>query len=332
MGTTTSLRILSADDVRAALPMAEAIQSMRDAFTQLHRGDAHIPQRGHLDVPNTSGMTLTMPGVMTNPTRIGWKLLTIYPENPGRGRPFVHGVVVMFDPKTGRPAGLIEAGTLTALRTGAASGLATKYLARRGARSVAILGSGTQARTQLEAVCCVRKICDARVYSRTRAHAARFAKEMVRMPDTPDRIHVASSAAVAADGADIVCTATTATVPILGAGDVAPGTHINAVGSYTPDMKELGPALIHGATVVVDSREAALAESGELMAAVGGGLVDPDGLLELGEIVTGDHPGREHSGQITIFKSVGLAVQDLCAADRALRRAQRLGLGGVVPL
>ncbi len=327
------MKILSAPDVRAALPMSDAIDAMREAFAAVSGGGggADVPLRTHIDLPGDRGATLTMSAVTRSPVRLGTKLLTLFPGNPGRDLPFIQGLVVMFDEATGRPSGLLEGMTLTALRTGAASGLATDLLARPDGSRVAIIGSGTQARTQLEAMCCVRPIEQVAVYSRTPANAAGFAEEMNGRLNLLSPIHVAATAAEAADGADIICTATNAYVPVLASADVAAGAHVNAVGSFTPDMQELDMELLSRARIVVDQRSAALAEAGELIAAIDAGAVSEEGLIELGDIVSGVHAARERNdgggGGVTVFKSVGLAVQDLCAAARALERATAENIG-----
>jgi ornithine cyclodeaminase len=327
-----TLRILNADDVRAALPMKDAIRAMRDAFTIMSGGEADVPLRTHIALAGPSAASaLFMPAATKSPVRIGAKILTLFPKNPAGGRPFIHGLVLLFNARTGEPEGVLEGTTLTALRTGAASGLATKLLARRNARCVGVIGSGAQARTQLEAVCCVRKITEVRVYSRTRKNAVRFAREMAGREGTPDTIRVVRTATEAADGADIICTATPATRPVLGLGDISRGAHINAIGSYQPQMREIGPALVRRAKVVVDSRDAALAEAGELISCVKDGTIDA-GFVELGEVVTGAQPGRENKDHISLFKSVGLAIQDLCAGEYALRRARRNDIGVEVPM
>jgi ornithine cyclodeaminase/alanine dehydrogenase-like protein (mu-crystallin family) len=176
-------------------------------------------------------------------------------------------------------------------------------------------------------VCCVRPIEQVAVYSRTPANAAAFAEEMKGRLDLPSPIRVAASAAAAADGADIICTATNASAPVLASADVAAGAHVNAVGSYTPDMQELDADLLSRARIVVDQRSAALAEAGELIAAIDAGAVSEEGLIELGDIVSGTRAGRERDDGVTVFKSVGLAVQDLCAAARALERAAAENIG-----
>ncbi len=324
------IRLLTADDVRAALPMAEAIEAMREAFTAVSSGRVVLPLRTHLALQGGDGAMLTMPAATSGPVRLGTKLLTLFPNNPDSGLPFIQGLMVMFDARTGRPTGLLEGTALTAIRTGAASGLATSLLAKADASRVGIIGSGTQARTQLEAVCCARTIEQVAVYSPGGAQP--FAEEMQGVGNVLDTIHVASSAAEVVRDSDIVCTATTASTPVLSSDDVCPGTHINAVGSYTASMQELDPRLLPRARLVVDQVRATLEQAGEVIAAVRKGLIREDELVELGPIVDGARPGRQGRDEITVFKSVGLAAQDLCAAARALQRAEAGDLGVVVEL
>jgi ornithine cyclodeaminase/alanine dehydrogenase-like protein (mu-crystallin family) len=326
------LRLLSAEDVRTVLPMSVAIDAMHEAFRVLAWGEVDVPPRTHLELPHEHGSALFMPAATREPVRVGSKMLTVCAANHDRGLPLVHGVMVMFNTDTGEPDGLLECTTLTALRTGAASGLATALLARSDVSRVAIIGSGAQARTQLEAVCCVRHIEEASVFSRSRDHAEAFAREMGGRPNIPASISVARSAEEAADGAGVICTATTATRPVLGLADLSTGAHVNAIGSHTPEMREIAPGVVHRATVVVDDRNAALAEAGDLIACVNDGSLDPEELIELGEVVTGTQPGRTDNEQVTVFKSVGLAIQDLCAAAAALERASRDGVGTMVEL
>lgn len=326
------LRLLTAQDVRSALPMEEAIAAMRDAFAAVSAGLADVPLRTHIELDGGRGTTLTMPAATREPVRAGSKLLSIFPGNAGRGLPVIQGLVVMFDADTGAPAGLLEGMTLTALRTGAASGLATSMLARPDANRAAIIGSGVQARTQLEAVCAVRRIESVTVYSRTPDHAARFAEQMRGAYGAPDDIAVAASVAEAVRGADVICTATGSTTPSVFGADVSPGTHINAVGSYTPAMQEIDPALVASTNLFVDQVEATLLEAGEVIAAIAAGDLAKEHLAELGHLVNGSRPGRQSEDEVTLFKSVGLAVQDLCAAARALHRADEADIGMQVML
>ncbi|MBI4500441.1 MAG: ornithine cyclodeaminase [Gemmatimonadetes bacterium] len=309
------MRIISAERVRASVGMREAIEAMREAFGQLSAGVARVPVRLRLDA--AAGVTLFMPAYLGRSGDLGAKIVSFYGGNPKRGLPAISAVVMLFDSQTGVPTALMEGGYLTALRTGAASGLATDLLARRDAAVLTIFGAGAQAPTQIEAVRAVRPIREVRIVSRTRQSAERLAKEIkgVEVKVFDDR-----SAAVA--GADVIVTATTSLWPVFDGHDVEPGTHINGVGSYTPEMQEVDGTVIQRAKIVVDSREAALKEAGDLIIPLHQGLIGAEDVgTELGEIVNGTKPGRTSETEITFFKSVGVAVQDVAVARRVLSSA-----------
>jgi ornithine cyclodeaminase len=322
------LRILSAREVREALPMAEAIAAMREAFAMLARGTADIPPRTPVASPEHQAVTLVMPGRVPVRFGLGAKVVSVFPGNAAAGRPVVQGVVVLLDDETGAPAAVLDGTALTAIRTGAASGLATDLLAPPEARSAAIIGAGMQARTQLEAVCTVRRIEDVRVWSRTPERAARLADEMRGQGQVPATVIVVPTAAGAVDGADVICTATSATTPVLFAADVRGGSHLNAIGSFTPEMQEFDPALLREAFVVVDQRAAAREEAGEVIAAVQGGVCRWTDVVELGELLVGARRRGAGEGRVSVFKSVGLAVQDLAAGARLVARVWRSGSAG----
>jgi len=327
------IRILTEEDVRLALPMRETIETMKEAYRQFSAGMASVPLRTRIEVTDQEGVALFMPALLHTTRDLAIKIVSVFPRNTDLELPTIHAVVVAIDPDTGRPLALIEGGSLTAIRTGAASGAATDLLARSGTRQVAIFGSGVQARTQLEAVCAVRDIEAAWVYSIDLEGAQTFAEEMGGVGRIPAQIKVAGEPIEALSAADVICTATTSSTPVFSGRDLRPGTHINAVGAFTPEMQELDEHTVERAYVVVDSRAAALAEAGDLMIPIQKGLIREDHIrAELGEIVSGDAPGRTSDDQITLFKSVGVAVQDAAAAGLALRRAEELGLGQLVEL
>jgi ornithine cyclodeaminase/alanine dehydrogenase-like protein (mu-crystallin family) len=222
---------------------------------------------------------------------------------------------------------------LTALRTGAASGVATDLLARKDARVAAIFGAGAQGRTQLLAVCEVRDIERAWVYDVNPQAAERFAQQMAGKGRVPADLRVASSPAEAVREADVVCTATTSRTPVFADEDLKPGVHVNAVGSFTPEMQEIPGQTVARARIVVCSREVCLAETGDLIIPIREGLItEHDIYAELGEIAAGIKPGRDNAEEITLYKSVGNAVQDVSVARRVIEEAQRLRLGGEVEL
>ena len=312
--------------------MREAIEGMKGAYARLSAGQAIVPLRGRVDVPN-GGVTLVMPGFLEGDHTVAVKIVSVYPDNVQQGLPAIHALVTVIDAQTGVPIALLEGGTLTAIRTGAASGAATDILARENAEIVAIFGSSVQARTQLEAVCTVRQIKDVRVFSLDRAQAKKFAAEMAGQGPIPAAIRVAHNAVDAVRGADIICTATTSSVPVFDGNLLDPGAHVNGVGSFIPTMREVDLATVQRALVVVDSRSAVWAEAGDLIIPLQNGDITENHIhAELGEIVSGKRTGRESADQITFFKSVGVAVQDVAAAGIALKNALAQNLGTVINL
>lgn len=327
------LLILSAADVRRALPMADAIEGMKEAFALLSAGEATLPQRTQLPITEHEGVSLFMPGYLPAAEALAIKIVSVFPRNAERAMPSIHGVVVGLDSETGKPVALLEGGTLTAIRTGAGSGAATDLLARQNATVAAIIGSGVQARTQLEAVCTVRPITEVRVYSPNRENARAFADEMAGRGPVPQDIQVAASADEAVRGAHVVCTATTSPTPVFSGTALSAGSHVNAVGSFRTDMQEVDVETVRRALVVVDSREAAREEAGDLMIPINDGAFGFDHIhAELGELVNGTRSGRANDEQVTYFKSVGVAVQDVISAKIALGNARSLGLGTEIEL
>lgn len=328
------LRVLSQNDVRRAVPMAQAIEIVKRAFAQLSAGKAVVPIRTQLEVARHEGITLFMPAYLQESDDLGVKIVSVFPRNLERGLPTIHALVAVVDAETGCPAAIMDGTYLTALRTGAASGAATDLLARREARVAAVFGAGAQGRTQLEAVCQVRNIEKAWVYDVNREAAEKYAEEMRgRGGRIPADIIVASSPTGAVRKADVICTATTSRTPVFADADLKAGVHINAIGAFTPEMQEVPEETIKRARLVVDSREACWAEAGDLIIPRHKGLISEDDIYaELGEIAAGTKRGRESDEEITFFKSVGNAVQDVSVARKVLEEAGRLGLGLEVEL
>jgi len=325
------LRVLSESDIRAALPMPEAVAVMREAFVELSAGRVTMPTRAHIEVPEHSGTALFMPCFAERFGQIGLKAVNLFDGNAAVGLPRIQGLVCVFDGRTGSPRAVLDGTCLTALRTGAASGAATDALARPEAATVAVFGAGVQGRTQLEAVCAVRGIRTARVFDPAGNAAVAFAREMSAALGI--EVVVAGSPGEAVDGADVVCTATVSRTPVFCDGDLAAGVHINAIGSYKPDVQEVPAETVCRAVVVVDHRESALVEAGDLIVPLRQGAITEAHIhAELGEILAGKTSGRTSESQTTLFKSVGVAVQDLAAASRAVANAERQGLGRIVAL
>jgi ornithine cyclodeaminase/alanine dehydrogenase-like protein (mu-crystallin family) len=326
-----NLRMLSADDVRRALPMAQAVDAMKHAFAQLSSGRAEVPVRLSIEVKAHNGVALFMPAYLADDDQMAIKIVSVYNDNPAQGLPLIHALVVVIDATTGIPRAAMDGTYLTALRTGAVSGAATDLLARPEIRTAAIFGAGAQGRTQLEAVCAVRSIEQAWVFDPDVERSLAYASEMSARLSLP--VNVATSPAEALRMADVICTATTSVAPVYDDADLQPGVHINAVGAYTPHMQEIPAETVIRAKVVVDHTESSMAEAGDLIIPIQQGRFSQDRIYaELGEIAAGLKPGRETAGEITLFKSVGVAVQDVAAAGRVLAAAERLDLGVNVTL
>jgi ornithine cyclodeaminase/alanine dehydrogenase-like protein (mu-crystallin family) len=325
-----TIRVLTADDVRSAVGMKEAISLMREAFAELTSGKAVVPQRLSLEMPEDKSLALFMPAYSPSKKRYGAKIVSLSDNNPSKGLPFIHGLVMLFDSDTGIPLALMNAESITALRTGAASGLATDLLARKDAETVVILGTGIQARTQLEGVAAVRRLKKAYVYGIVKKESEEFSREMGKKLGL--LVSVAADPGIVAE-ADIICTATTSAVPVFRDSDLKPGVHINGIGSYKPTTREVPSDTIKRAKVVVDSRGAYLKEAGDLIIPMNEGIITRNHVhAELGEIVSGSKAARTTQQEITVFKSVGNAVQDLAVASRVLDVAEKDGLGNTVPM
>ena len=326
-----AILFLSAADVRRALPMREAVEAMKAAFAALSAGQAVVPLRCHMEIPQSQGRLLLMPCHQPAAGLLSLKAVTVFDANPVRGLPRIQALVTLYDACTGQPLAVMDGAAVTALRTGAASGAATDLLARPDSVAVGILGAGVQARSQLEAVCAVRAIRTARVFDACHPAAEAYAREMSAA--TGIEVAAAASAAEAVRDADVVCAATSSRTPVFADADLKPGVHVNGVGSYQPAIQEIPAETVLRARVVVDHRQSALAEAGDLLVPIGQGRYSAGRIAaELGEIVSGQKPGRVSPDEITFFKSVGVAIQDLAAASRILASARRLGLGASVEL
>ncbi len=322
--------ILNAADVRTCLPMPDAIEAMRRAFVALTAGRADVPHRIHLNIPQHEGVSLTMPALVDDDAgaALAVKVVNLFARNAARGLARIQSAVIAMEADTGRPLSLLDGAALTAIRTGAASGLAADLLARKDSHAVALFGAGVQGRTQLQAVCCVRDIRTACVYDTSLEAAGALAEALAGQPGFPADIRPAESPRDALAGADIVLAATTSPAPVFDDADLRDGTHVSAIGSYQPQVREIPPATVVRARVFVDSRPAALEEAGDLILPIREGLITSDHVVaELGELLLGRARGRTAPDEVTFFKSVGVAVQDALAAQAALTRATREGLG-----
>jgi len=328
------MKILTKEDVVRALPMKECIEVMKRGYIALVNGKAEVPLRTRLQIPTQNAVCLFMPAYVREDSgnALTVKIVSLFPGNPDIGLPFIQAAVLVLNPITGVPIALLEGSSLTAIRTGAGSGAATDLLAREDCQIAAIFGAGAQAKTQLEAICTVRSIEQVWLYDTDPKKAISFVSDMRGKSPIPNDIRIAKNADQAISNADIICCATTANSPIFNDSFLKPGVHINAIGSYKPDMQEVPSATIARALVVVDSRSATLSETGDLIKPIHEGLFSEYQIhAELGEIAQGSKSGRTNSTQITYFKSVGLAVQDAMAAQLTLENSNLMNLGLTVP-
>lgn len=325
--------LLSLRDVQSVLTMESCIEAVSQAFAALARGEANMPQRAVIRVPEHKGVFLGMPAFIGGDEPcLGLKAVTVYPENPGKhGLPTTLGTLLLCDPATGKVIAIMDAGYLTAVRTGAASGVATRHLARADAAVCAVFGAGVQARKQLEAVHAVRPLRQAYVLDVSAPARDAFAADMTMLLGVPVAVSDDPQRAVAA--ADIVVTATSSHDPILDGDWLRPGTHVNNIGSHAPDARELDTRTVVRSRFVADLKSANLAEAGDILIPIKEGAVTEDHIVaSLGEIVAGMKPGRQSDDEITVFKSCGLAVQDVSTALAVYRAARERGVGVDVDL
>lgn len=325
---------LSRSDLKRLVPMPEAIELMKLAFAELSAGRAISPLRTVVEVNHDPSAMLIMPAYVPAASSLGFKVVSFFGGNQQRNLPTIHAVVCLVDHETGLPLAIMEGGYVTALRTGAVSGAATDLLARPNAKKLVVIGAGVQGVTQAAAVCAVRPI-ERIIVVDSREQALPAYREAISRdwPDLTERIETTTDAGAAVRQADIICTATTAKKPVFDDADLRPGVHINAVGAFTPEMQEVPPATVVRARIVVDAVDAALAEAGDLIIPLRQGLIaESDISRELGAVVAGITPGRTSDDEITFFKSVGNAVQDVVVARRAVEGARELGIGAEIEL
>jgi ornithine cyclodeaminase/alanine dehydrogenase-like protein (mu-crystallin family) len=327
--------ILGHREVLAALPLEACAQAMAAVLTERARGGTYMPLRSVMMPPGAAGFLGLMPAWRgPQPGRaaaFALKAVAVMPGNPARGLDAHQGLVTLFDGETGVPTAILDASAITAVRTAAVTAVATGLLARHDARTMAVLGAGTQARAHLRALARVRDFEQVRVYAPTTAHAEALV-EQVRGGRA--KLSVAASAEEAVSGADVVVTVTSAREPVLRRAWLKPGAHVNAVGASTPLARELDTATVAASALFCDSRESLRNEAAEFALALGEGLIAGEEHVrgELGEVLAGIAPGRQDDRELTLFRSLGLAVEDLAAAELAVAVATERGIGTEVEL
>ncbi len=314
--------LLNKKNVQDILTMPGCIEIVEEAFRQLALGTVLMPQRTAIRIPQYHGLHLGMPAYIGGELdTLALKVVTVYPDNPSQHQlPTTIGVLLLNDARTGAPLAIMDAGFMTAMRTGAVSGVATKYLAREDARKVGVFGAGVQAETQLMAVCAVRPIESVFVFDAFPDKANAYAEHMSKLLNVP--VTPVDNARAAVSGMDVIIAASSAAQPIFDGAWLEPGQHINGVGSHSPAARELDTATIVRSKVVPDYLDACLVEAGDIIIPINEGAFSKEQIhASLGEIIAGMKPGRESAEEITLFKSVGLAIQDAATASFVYRKA-----------
>lgn len=322
-----SVLILNQQEVESLLPMAECIPLMADALRSLAKGEMAQPLRMVISPPGAKGLLALMPAhKATEPAAYGVKVIGVFPDNPAKGLDAHQGSVILLSGETGEVMALMNASAITAIRTAAVSGVATDLLARDTAGDLALIGAGVQAHTHLEAMACVRQIKRARIASRDFDNAKRFVEAMQARYAFP--IEAVETVEAAVRGADLIVAATSSREPIIRREWVATGAHLNAVGASVPAAREVDSETMAAASLFVDRRESTLNESGDYLLALREGAIGPDHIrAEIGEVLINDRPGRTSAEEITLFKSLGLAVEDLASAVYLYHRARERQAG-----
>ena len=327
--------ILSHRDVLAVLSPQACAEAMATVLAEHAMGETYMPLRSVMAPPAADGFMGLMPGWRGprpgTAAAFALKAVCIMPANPGRGLDAHQGVVTLFDGETGEPAAILDASAITEIRTAAVTAVATNALARQDARVLAVIGAGTQAKAHLQALARVRDFDEVRIYAPTQAHARAAAEHAIGVRAEPS---VAATAQEAVRDADVVVTATSSREPVLRHDWLTAGAHVNAVGASTPRAREIDTATVAASALFCDSRESLRHEAGEFQLAIAEGLIAGEQHVraELGEVLAGTAPGRRDASELTLFRSLGLAVEDLAAAERAVTAARELGIGTEVEL
>ncbi len=323
--------IVNQKEVPVLLPMGECMEVMAAALASLARGEALLPLRTIMWLPEKAGALGMMPAYLKDANVLGLKVISVFPGNHGTEFDAHQGAVMLFETRHGRPLAIIDATEITAIRTAAVSGVATKLLAREDAGNLAILGSGTQAIKHLEAMLLARKIGRVRVWSRNPKNAAAFAERESRRRGIA--VEAMSTAREAVERADLICTTTSSPEPVLLGEWIAPGAHINAVGSSVSFARELDTTAVARSRLFVDRRESTLNEAGDFLFPKKEGAIGDDHIQgEIGELLIGRVRGRRAADEITLFKSLGLAIEDLASAHHIYAKAMERGMGARVEL
>jgi ornithine cyclodeaminase len=322
--------ILDSAQIRDLLPMPDCIELMADALSALARDEVFQPLRTIIRPPNARGLLGLMSAYRDGDQgAFGLKAICVFPGNPSQGKDAHQGAVTLFSRETGELLALMNASEITAIRTAAVSAAATRLLAREDAQRLGIIGAGVQARTHLRALACVRPISHARVAARNLQHSQQLARELQH--SFPFPIEAVETNEEAVRNADLIVTATSSLEPVIKNDWLSPGAHVNAIGTHSPGSREIDSATMAVARIFVDRRESALNESGDYLLAAKEGVIGPESIAgEIGELLIGTKSGRTSASEITLFKSLGLAIEDIACAEYLYKKALAQGVGSWV--
>lgn len=321
--------ILNKKDIVALLPMEEVLDVLALGFREVKEGRCVVPVRFHLGVEEHQGQFLYMPAFLPGLKQSGTKIVSVFPQNTSKGKPTIYATYLLSDPTTGELLAMMEGATLTGIRTGGVSGLATRYLARKDAKVLGVIGTGFQSFFQVRAIQAVRQIEQVRAYDVDPKRLEDFCQRMSPFI----KVYSVSSPSEAVRQSDILVTSTTSKTPVFSGKDLKPGTHINAIGAFRPDMRETDDETILRSRIVVDTFEGCLSEAGDLLIPMGEGKLKKETIHgDLGDLVTDRKMGRESNEEITFFKSVGFAMEDVVTAYHAYEKATRRGMGKKIEL
>ncbi len=323
--------VLNREEMNQVMTMKEAVAAAREALTIYSTGEKDIPFRSNIRIEKGQGNALFMPGYVSDLDALGLKIVSVYPENPRKGIPGVPSTMILLDSETGQVSAIMDGTCLTQLRTGAMAGAATATLAREDAEKFVLIGAGGQAESQLEAVLSVRDIKEVHVFSRDPDHARAFARSHDNHPGV--RIRAGDDLDLAISQADIITAVTTSLEPVFDGSRVRPGTHINGMGSFTPDMSEIPQEVLgQSARIYLDSMDC-LIECGNFQKPMKAGNFDPHEITgEVGELLAGRKPGRESEKDVTFFSSTGNAILDIVTAKKIYDQARAKGMGTWIEL
>lgn len=321
--------ILNQKDLEELLPMEEVLDVLAMGFREVKEGRCVVPVRFHLGVEEYEGQFLYMPAFLPGLKQSGTKIVSVFPQNTSKGKPTIYATYLLCDPTTGELLAMMEGATLTGIRTGGASGLATRYLARKDSKVVGIIGTGFQSFFQVRAIQAVRRIEEVRAYDVDQKRLQDFCQRMSSFI----KVHPVSSPSEAVRESDILVTSTTSKTPVFSGKDLKPGAHLNAIGAFRPDMRETDDETILRSRIVVDTYEGCLSEAGDLLIPIREGKLKQEAIYgDLGDLVTGRKEGRRSNEEITFFKSVGFAMEDVVTAYHAYEKATRQGWGKNIEL